>query len=72
MATLEERFGRLEGAYEHLATKADLADLKADLKGDVGNLKAELKGDLNKVIISLAGLQLVTLGVLAAIMRLLT
>ena len=72
MATLEERFGRLEGAYEHLATKADLADLKADLKGDMGNLKADLKGDLNKVIVSLAGLQLVTLGVLAAIMRLLT
>jgi hypothetical protein len=32
MATpLEDRVSRLEGAYEHLAIKADLADLKVDL-----------------------------------------
>ena len=31
MATVEERLGRLEGGYEHLATKAVLANLKADL-----------------------------------------
>ena len=32
MATpLEDRVSRLEGAYEHLATKADLADLKVGL-----------------------------------------
>ena len=31
MATAEERLARLEGGYEHLATKADLANLKADL-----------------------------------------
>lgn len=31
MATVEERLSRLEGGYEHLATKADLANLKADL-----------------------------------------
>ncbi len=31
MATTEERLSKLEGAYEHLATKADLSDLKADL-----------------------------------------
>ena len=28
---MEERLSRLEGAYEHLATKADIADLKAEL-----------------------------------------
>ena len=28
---IEDRVSRLEGAYEHLATKADLADLKVDL-----------------------------------------
>lgn len=27
MATLEQRVGQLEGAYQHLATKADLAQL---------------------------------------------
>ena len=32
MATaIEERVSKLEGTYDHLATKADLADLKADL-----------------------------------------
>ena len=31
MATIEERVSRLEGGYEHLATKADLANLKIDL-----------------------------------------
>ena len=33
--TPEERLARLEGVYEHLATKADIAELKADLKGRV-------------------------------------
>ena len=32
MTTLEERVSRLEGGYEHLATKADLADLKSEIK----------------------------------------
>lgn len=32
MTTVEERLSRLEGSYRHLATKADLADLKGDFK----------------------------------------
>ena len=31
MATTEERVSRLEGGYDHLATKADLANLRADM-----------------------------------------
>ena len=31
MATDAERLARLEGAYDHLATKADLANLEARL-----------------------------------------
>lgn len=31
MATAEERLSRLEGGYEHLATKADVADLKGNI-----------------------------------------
>ncbi len=58
MATVEQRLGQLEGAYARLATKADLAELKA-----------EIRGDLNKVVIGLAGLQLIGLGAVAAIMR---
>ena len=32
--TPEERLSRLEGVYEHLATKADLAELKGELKSE--------------------------------------
>jgi hypothetical protein len=53
MATLEQRVSRLEGAYEHLATKADL-------KEEIGNLKA----DLIKWIV---GVQMGSLVALAAI-----
>ena len=31
LADVESRLARLEGAYEHLATKADLEKLRADL-----------------------------------------
>ena len=31
MATMEERMSRPEGAYEHLATKSDIADMKAEM-----------------------------------------
>jgi hypothetical protein len=31
MTTTEDRLSRLEVAYEHVATKADIADLRADL-----------------------------------------
>lgn len=32
MASNEERLSRLEGGYEHLATKADLAELRAQMQ----------------------------------------
>lgn len=31
MATVEQRVSRLEGAYEHLATKADISQLESRL-----------------------------------------
>ena len=46
--TAEERLARLEGVYEHLATKADLADLKAELKADMAKLETELHKGLNR------------------------
>ena len=58
MATLEQRVSYIEGKLDSLATKEDLA-----------NLKAELKGDLNKIVMWLAGLQLLGLGAVAAIMK---
>ena len=48
-ATIEDRVSKLEGAYGHLATKADLAELKGELKADL----AELKADMNKWMVDL-------------------
>ena len=55
---LREELNELRREFrEHYATKADLSELKA-----------ALRGDLNKVIIGLASLQLIGLGAVAAIM----
>ena len=58
MATLDQRVSRLEGSLEHLATKADLANLKADLLKEMSN-------HLRWMI----GLQLLGLAAIAAILR---
>ena len=60
MATLEERVSRLEGAYDHLATKADIEEVKAS----IANLKAELTWRV-------AGLYLAGVAAIAAIVGLL-
>ncbi len=39
MATVEERVSRLEGAYDHLATKADLAALESKLTYRMASLQ---------------------------------
>ena len=43
-SSLGERVSRIEGGYEHLATKADLAQMKAELKADIGRLDGEIGG----------------------------
>ena len=40
--TPEERLAKLEGVYNHLATKTDIAELKTDM----AELKAEFKTDI--------------------------
>ncbi len=35
MTELSDRVSRLEGAYEHLATKGDIAELKGDIAHQV-------------------------------------
>ena len=58
MATVEQRVSYIEGRLDSLATKADLLELKA-----------ELRGDLLRVVFGLGGLQLLGLAAVAAIMR---
>ncbi len=55
-ADLTERVSRLEGAYEHLATKADIAELRGEFKADIAELKAdiaELKGSLKMLLLAM-------------------
>ena len=40
--TIEERLARLEGVYDHLASKADFAELRAVLKDDIARLQADI------------------------------
>ena len=48
--TPEERLSRLEGVYEHLATKADITRLEGQIKAELeGEIKAEgtrLEGEI--------------------------
>ena len=61
--SIEERVSRLEGAYEHLATKADLAELKAELKADIAHVEARILRWLLPTVIA-------SIGATAAIVRL--
>ena len=42
----EERIARLEGGYEHLATKADVENLRADFKAGLSAVRSDFKDDL--------------------------
>lgn len=50
--TVEERLSRLEGVYEHLATKTDVANLNteiANLRTDMTNLESGLRTDITNL-----------------------
>ena len=62
---IEERLARLEGVYDHLASKADLAELRASLKDDMARMQgeiAELKGSIKVLFIAMtSGLALLNI-----------
>ena len=68
MTTIEERVSHLEGAYTHLATKADLSELKTEMSELRGDLTKEMGNHLKWMI----GFQLAGLTAVAAIVRFLT
>ncbi len=46
----EERVSRLEGAYDHLATKADVAELRTEVvkwRADIAAMESRLRADLS-------------------------
>ena len=57
-AELDSFRSEFQRMLEHYATKEDLA-----------NLKADLRGDFTRLVVALAGLQLAGLAAVAAIMR---
>ena len=65
MVSIEERVASIEATLPHLATKADVEALRAD----IALLEGRIRGDLLKVVIGLASLQLLGLAAVAAIVR---
>lgn len=47
--TSEERLSRLEGVYDHLASKADVSELKVAFQGDVAELKLDIQKDTSEL-----------------------
>ncbi len=45
----EERLARLEGGYEHLATKADVENLRGDLNSGLSSVQGDLNAGLSAV-----------------------
>ena len=48
-SSLGERVSRIEGGYEHLATKADLAQMRSELKAEIAGLDGKIAGLDGKV-----------------------
>ena len=48
MTTSEERLSRLEGVYEHLATKADIADLRTEFQTGMERQRSELQTGMER------------------------
>lgn len=84
MATIQDRVSRLEGAQEHVASKADLAGATGELKVEMANSKGELKVDVAeskgelkaemramelRLILRLGGLMVAIAGLIIAIQR---
>ncbi len=62
----------VEHVLQFYATKEDLSQLEVRLIKAIGDIRADIRGELPKAVIGLAGLQLVGLGAVAAILRFLS
>ena len=67
MTPTEERVSRLEGSYEHVATKEDIARLEGKVETAVANMDAME----NRLLIKLVGSMVVIAGLTIAVLRLL-
>ena len=65
MATVstEERLSRLEGGYEHLATKADLFQLENRMMTHIGQLESRLMRWIVSLMVGVALVALAAIGI---------
>jgi hypothetical protein len=66
MAMMEQRVSRLEGAFEHMATKADIARLETS----IANLKTDIVAVESRLLRWTVGTMGVGFGVTIAILKL--
>jgi len=65
--SIEQRLGRLEGAYEHLATKADLHELESRLEGRLHQFESELYRMESRLLRWVVGTILTSVGLTAGL-----
>ena len=49
MTMLEERVSSIEGAYDHLATKADVQELRGDMKVAMERVSADFRTEMERL-----------------------
>ena len=68
--TLEERTIRPEGAYDHLATKADVERLRGEFRAEVERLRADFARWMLRLGVAMVSAVGVAAGIVLAIVRL--
>ncbi len=60
MATVTEgeRLSKLEGAYEHLATRADVERLRGDVMNEIRTLETRVGDQTTRLLVTLGGLMI--------------
>ena len=67
MAALEERVSYLEGAHEHLATKADVAAVNRTVKTDIAAVKTDIAKLETRLIKWIIGLMVASIAVASTV-----
>ena len=69
---VESRLGRIEGAYEHVATKADIERLDGKIDRLGAKLEAKIDGLQNRLLIQFTGIATGTVVATVGLTKLLT
>ena len=69
---VESRLGRIEGAYEHVATKADIERLDGKIDRLEAKLEAKIDGLQNRLLIQFTGIAIGTVVATVGLTKLLT